>query len=71
MALIKIVRDSGFYDRFRAYEIVLDGEIVGTIRDGETWEFSIANGQHYLSLKVDWCGSKTSVQGHRGSCADV
>ena len=58
MALMKIVRDSGYADHLRAYEVVLDGKVVGKIGNGETSEFPISNGQHDLSLKIDWCGSK-------------
>jgi len=56
LALIKIVRDSCFYDRFRAYDIVLDGNTVGEVRDGETWEFSVLNGRitfHSRSVGAD------------------
>jgi hypothetical protein len=59
LALLKIVRDSGYADRLRAYKVIIDGNLVGEIRDGETKEFPISNGQHDLSLKIDWCGSNT------------
>jgi hypothetical protein len=59
LALLKIVRDSGYADRLRAYKVVVDGKTVGEIRDGETKEFPISDGQHELSLKIDWCGSQT------------
>lgn len=55
---MKIVRDSGYADRLRAYDVVLDGNKVGKIGNGETREFPVSNGQHDLSLKIDWCGSK-------------
>jgi hypothetical protein len=42
----------------RAYKIVLDGAVIGTIGNDETKVFSIVPGQHSLSLKIDWCGSK-------------
>ena len=59
MALLRIVRDSGYADRLRAYKIVVDGKTIGEIRNGETREFPISCGQHELALKIDWCGSKT------------
>lgn len=59
MALLKIVRDSGYADRVRAYKVILDGEEAGKIRDGEIKEFPISSGPHDVSLKIDWCGSNT------------
>ena len=59
MALLKIVRDSGYADRMRAYQVLLDGKNIGGIRNGETKDFPVSEGEHLLSLKIDWCGSKT------------
>ena len=59
LALLRIVRDSGYADRLRAYKVVVDGDTTGEIRNGETKEFPISGGQHNLALKIDWCGSKT------------
>jgi hypothetical protein len=59
LALLKIVRDSGYADRLRAYGVIVDGKTVGEIKDGETKEFPLSDGQHELSLKIDWCGSQT------------
>ena len=59
MALLRIVRDSGYADHLRAYKVVVDCKTVGRVKDGETKEFSISPGPHDVSLKIDWCGSKT------------
>jgi hypothetical protein len=59
MALLRIVRDSGYADLLRAYQVIVDGREVGEVRDGETKEFPVAGGTHQLRLKIDWCGSKT------------
>ncbi len=59
MALLRIVRDSGYADRLRADKVVVDGKTAGDIRNGEIKEFPISDGQHFVSLKIDWCGSKT------------
>jgi hypothetical protein len=40
-------------------KVVVDGQTAGEIRNGETKEFPISCGQHNVSLKIDWCGSKT------------
>jgi hypothetical protein len=58
MTNLTVVRDSGYADRLRAYKIVLDGVVIGTIGNGETKTFPIVPGPHSLSLKIDWCGSK-------------
>lgn len=60
MASLTITRDKGYADRLRAYKVVLNGERIGEIRNGETKEFSICPGKHTLSLKIDWCGSDTA-----------
>lgn len=59
MAVITIVRASGSLDILRAYRIILDGQNIGHIKDGETKQFTVSEGQHQLALKIDWCGSKT------------
>lgn len=59
MASLKIVRDSGYADLVRFYEIVLDGKRVGKIWDGDTTELTVSPGQHSLSIRIDWCGSET------------
>jgi len=41
----------------RAYKVVLDGKVIGTIKDGEQVEFDVAPGRHQLQLKIDWCRS--------------
>ena len=58
MTNLTVVRDSGYADRLRAYKIVLDGAVIGTIRNGDTKTFPVLPGKHSLSLKIDWCGSK-------------
>lgn len=54
---IKIKRDSGYADRLRAYKVVLNGEVIGKITNGQTVEFDIPKGIHKLQLKIDWCRS--------------
>ena len=59
MASLKIVRDSGYADLVRFYEIVLDGKRVGKLWNGDTTELTVAPGRHSLLIRIDWCGSKT------------
>jgi hypothetical protein len=58
--MIRIKRDSGYADRLRAYKVVLDGTIVGDIRNGQQLELKVAPGKHRLQLKIDW-GSSNMV----------
>lgn len=55
--MIRLKRDSGFADRLRAYKVILDGEEVVKIKNGEHIELNAEPGQHELYLKIDWCES--------------
>lgn len=57
MATIKLQRTSEYINRMRDYHILIDGQKVGTIANGETKEFETTNGQHSLIAKIDWCSS--------------
>ena len=59
MAVLTIVRPSGSVDILRGYKVILDGQPVGQIKDGETKQFTVSAGPHQLALNIDWCGSKT------------
>jgi hypothetical protein len=43
MASVTFTRDSGYADRMRAYKILLNGQTVGEIRNGETLRSSQLN----------------------------
>jgi hypothetical protein len=55
--MIRIKRDTGYADRVRAYKVVLDGNVIGEIKNGQQVEFDVAPGKHQLNLKIDWCRS--------------
>ena len=55
--MIKIKRDSGYVDRLRAYKVVVDGNVVGEIKNGQQIELDVSQGKHELFLKIDWCRS--------------
>lgn len=55
--MIRIKRDTGFADRFRAYKVILDGNVIGEIKNGQQVEFDVSSGKHQLNLKIDWCRS--------------
>lgn len=59
MGKLRITRENGNVDLFRLYQVVLDGEKVGTLRRGETKDFEFAPGPHEVRLTIDWCSSNT------------
>ena len=58
MANMKFQRTSEFVNRFRNYQIYIDGRNIGTIANGETKEFPITAGQHKVIARIDWCSSQ-------------
>ena len=56
--MIRITRQRGWADNLRAYRVLLDGQIMGEIREGEIRQFPAAAGHHSLQLTVDWCRSR-------------
>lgn len=59
MALLKISRSDEYANRFRNIRLYLDGIQLGVIKNGETKEFEIAHGNHFIKAKIDWCSSNT------------
>jgi hypothetical protein len=55
--MIRIKRDTGYTDRLRAYKVVLDGNVIGEIKNDQQVELDVAPGKHHLTLKIDWCRS--------------
>ncbi|MCK4911596.1 MAG: hypothetical protein KAR83_08125 [Thermodesulfovibrionales bacterium] len=55
--MINIVRGKSYVDALRAYKIILDGNVIGEIKNGQEIEFDLPPGKHEISLKIDWCGS--------------
>ena len=55
---IVLARASAYADRVRAYKVMLDGQQVGEIRNGETKSFPVPAGAHALHLKIDWTTSQ-------------
>ena len=47
----------GFRDRFRAYKVLIDGERVGQVKNGQVFARPADPGVHRVRLKVDWVGS--------------
>jgi hypothetical protein len=57
--MLTITRMSAYPDKFRAYKIILDNNVVGEIRDGQSYSLEVPPGQHNLYLKIDWCTSNS------------
>jgi hypothetical protein len=55
--MITLKRDSGWADRLCAYKVVLDGNVVGEIGNGELFQLDVPKGKHSLNLRIDRCGS--------------
>lgn len=57
MATIKINRNVELTNKFRSFKIVIDGNVVGKINEGETKSFEVTDGFHKIYAKIDWCRS--------------
>ena len=57
MVVITVRRGTSYADRFRAYNIVLDGAVIGKVKRGESVELQASPGHHAIMLKIDWCRS--------------
>ena len=68
--MIKIKRDSGYADRLRAYKVVLDGNVVGEVKNGQQIEFDASQGKHELFLKIDW-GRSNVVEFESDGSSDI
>ena len=55
--MVIIRRNSGYVDLLRAYKVVLDGNVVGKVKNGQQIEVAVSQGKHELFLKIDWCRS--------------
>lgn len=55
--MIEIKRDTAYADKLRAYQVELDGNVIGKIGDGESKSFDVSRGTHNLRMRVDWARS--------------
>lgn len=56
-AYITIERDRTLADRLRAYNVVVDGVLVASLRSGDSLTFPVVPGNHVLGLRTDWWAS--------------
>ena len=57
MAILTIKRPSTFVNGYRNYTVKVDGKTVGSIRDGQTKEFTLDKGAFKVTAHVDWYSS--------------
>ncbi|WP_071394874.1 hypothetical protein [Bacillus tuaregi] len=55
--MIEIKRAVSWADRLRNYQVILDEEVVGSIRPQGAFEYPVKPGLHTLYLQIDWCRS--------------
>jgi membrane protease YdiL (CAAX protease family) len=71
---IRLLRRSAISDKLQAYKILIDGDEVGQIRDGQSISILVSPGPHAVQLRMDWCRSKpvefsaTEGEGIRFEC---
>lgn len=58
MARLIVKRKSEWLNWARSVSIYLDGQKIGSVSNGDTGEFQIAEGDHQLKARIDWCGSQ-------------
>lgn len=56
---LRVRRPHAFIDYFRAYRVMVDGECVGKVHRGETFETGIPVGLREIRLDIDWCSSNS------------
>jgi len=52
--MIRITRGSEFGGRYNSYKVFIDGVYCGKLRENETKEFNVGNGNHIVWARLDW-----------------
>jgi hypothetical protein len=61
-SLIRISRKlERWRDQGRKYKVVIDGQIVGAVHNGESRDFTVTKGEHCVRIRIDWSGSRDLV----------
>ncbi len=55
--VLRVSRATSYADRLRAYKILVDGQVEGSIKAKETMDIRVAPGTHEVMMKIDWCRS--------------
>jgi hypothetical protein len=48
----------GYTDSLRAYKVLVDGQVQGRLKRGESVDVQVAPGVHTVRMAVDWCRSR-------------
>ena len=51
-------RPSQWMNRIRGYRVFINGQQVGTIKNGATEEYAVEPGANSIECKINWCGSR-------------
>jgi hypothetical protein len=57
-ATLILNRQSGKRDGWRAYRVMVDGNKVAVLNEGETRELTFSPGEHEVWIKLDWTRSR-------------
>ena len=67
MAKLIVTRGTAFRDRFRAYQILVDGTRVAAVQAGARVKVEISPGPHEVQARIDWCSSpRVNVEARDG-----
>jgi len=67
-----VSRPNQNFAKLRAYSVLLDDTRIGRIKNGETAEFSVEPGSHYVQYKMGFSKSKPlQIQVHQGETAKL
>ncbi len=57
MPKLRIRREPRYADKIRSYSVILDGDQLGKIKEGQVVEFDVSTGLHQVWLTIDWARS--------------
>ena len=58
MPKIEVTRSAKKWpDRLRAYKVVINGQVVGDLRQGDAIHAPVEAGRHDVWITIDWCRS--------------
>ena len=58
--ILEINRPSMYFAKYRSYPIFVDGEKVGTVKDGAALAVPLQSGSHNVWSRIDWKKSNTA-----------
>jgi len=54
---IRLARKQTYADKWRTYQVFIDDERTGSIREGQSRTFEVQPGRHHVYLRINWCRS--------------